>query len=172
MGIISKNRACAAEPVRVDGGPKDRMETSPLALRALLRQTEEKVIKLYQAWWILRITYGLLFIIVGVDKFYNCLTDWHQFLGSTTLNLIPMNPDLLLKLFGVIQIGAGLLLFTRWYWYGILLIAALLVIIFSNLLSVSSSILIITHDVFMLIGISVLAQLSMIFRITDSFSKR
>jgi uncharacterized membrane protein YphA (DoxX/SURF4 family) len=120
--------------------------------------------KLYQSWLILRITYGTLFILVGADKFFNLLTNWQQFIGATTNHFLPIDPSLLLKLFGVIQIFAGLLLFTRWIRFGIYLILALLLIIFINLFSAPTSLLVIGHDLGMIAGIIVLWNLTEIVK--------
>src|SRR5262245_25580750 len=106
--------------------------------------------KLYQSWLLLRITYGGLFILVGADKFFNLLTDWYQFVGTTTNYFLPINPDFLLKLFGTIQIFAGLLLLSPWIKWGIYLIFFLLLIIFFNLFSAPTSPLVIMHDLGMI----------------------
>ncbi len=118
--------------------------------------------KLSIAWWILRVTYGFLFILVGADKFFNRLTDWHQFVGATASHFLPISGNLLLHFFGAVQILAGILLFTRWILYGIYLIFALLLIIFVNLFSAPTSFIVIGHDIAMIVGIIVLWQLTMI----------
>ncbi len=118
--------------------------------------------KLYLAWLILRITYGILFILVGTDKFFNLLTNWHQFVGDTTTRFLPIDLTFLLKLFGLVQICAGLLLFTRWIRFGIYLIFALLLLIFINLFSALTSPLVIGHDIAMIVGIFVFWNLTQI----------
>lgn len=125
--------------------------------------------KLYLAWWILRITYGTLFIIVGMDKFVNVLTNWYQFLGEIILNLIPFSYDYFLMIFGIVQIAAGLFLFTRWFYWGIYIIFALLFLIFINLLTTPYSILVMTHDLLMIIGMIVFTQLSLIVKPKEAY---
>lgn len=115
--------------------------------------------KLFLAWWVLRITYGVLFIAVGIDKFFCYLTDWYQFIGSATQAILSICPTTLLKIFGCIQIIAGILLFTPWLLKGTYLILTLLTIIFLNLLSVSWGV-VMVHDFFMIIGSIVLIQLT------------
>lgn len=110
--------------------------------------------KLLLAWWVLRITYGLLFILVGVDKFFNFLTQWPHLMSSAIHSI------LLLKLFAVSQIAASILLFTPWIRWGIYLILALLGIIFLNLLTTNSGMVVIVHDIFMMIQVYVLLQLT------------
>lgn len=126
--------------------------------------------KIYHAWWILRITYGTLFIVVGADKFVNLLTNWHQFIGKATLDLLPFSSDIFLLIFGIIQMGAGILLFTHWLYWGIYIIFALLMLIFINLLSAPSSIVVMSHDLFMIIGMTVLIQLTTIIRSEKAYN--
>ena len=35
--------------------------------------------ELYSAWWALRLTFGLVPFLAGLDKFFNILTDWAQY---------------------------------------------------------------------------------------------
>lgn len=124
--------------------------------------------KLFLAWRILRVTYGLLFILVGTDKFLNTLTQWNQFMGSAAQSL-PFAPMLILKGFALLQIIAGILLFTPWIFAGIYLMMALLVIIFFNLITASSGIVVIAHDIIMMVGVYVLWQLTRM-KIKNSWS--
>ena len=34
-----------------------------------------------QTWWSLRVTYGLLAFLAGLDKFFNVLTNWEHYLS-------------------------------------------------------------------------------------------
>jgi uncharacterized membrane protein YphA (DoxX/SURF4 family) len=121
--------------------------------------------KVYLAWLLLRITFGVLFIVVGIDKFFNYLTNWQQYIGTATNQLFAIDQFVLLKIFGLLQIVAGILLFTPWIKIGIYLIVALLLIIFINLFSVPASHMVIIHDVIMIAGIFVLWQLSEVQKI-------
>lgn len=114
---------------------------------------------LHLSYQILRYTYGILFILVGADKFFNLMTDWHQFISPQMGGILPISQGLVLKLFGVSQIIAGLLLFTRWIAWGILLIFILLSLIFINLLSSQGGLVVIIHDLYMIVGVVVLWQL-------------
>lgn len=119
--------------------------------------------KLYWTWWILRISYGLLFILVGTDKFFNALTQWQQFIGTAT-GYMPMPPVFILKVLALLQIIAGILLFTPWLLAGIYLMFGLLGIIFLSLITASSGIVVIAHDIFMIINVYVLLQLTGILK--------
>ena len=115
------------------------------------------------AWWILRITYGFLFILVGTDKFFNALTQWNQFMGSAATT-IPVSTVFILKGFALLQILAGALLFTPSIIPGLYLMLMLLVIIFVNLITASSGMVVIVHDIFMIVGVYVLLQLTTVLK--------
>ena len=119
--------------------------------------------KLTCAWWLLRITYGILFILVGTDKFFNALTQWHQFIGSVT-DYFPIHPVLILKGLALLQILAGILLFTPWIRIGIYLMIGLLLIIVCNLITASPGIVVIAHALVMIICLLVLDQFTLIMQ--------
>lgn len=76
------------------------------------------------SWMLLKVTYGLFFIILGADKFFNMITDWQKFVNPMiTEKLAAASIDLsqfmmgvgvleiiigLLILFGLTRIGAYL----------------------------------------------------------------
>lgn len=60
----------------------------------------------------LRWTYGLVPIVAGLDKFTNLLTHWPDYLGRTK-SIIPFEPETFMRLVGIIEIIAGLLVLTR-----------------------------------------------------------
>ena len=41
--------------------------------------------RLTTPWWTLRLAYGLVPIVAGLDKFTNLLTDWTQYLSPALL---------------------------------------------------------------------------------------
>ena len=60
----------------------------------------------------LRLTYGVVPIVAGLDKFTNLLTEWSQYLGHNA-SLIPLEPTTFMKIVGVIEIVAGLIVLIR-----------------------------------------------------------
>jgi uncharacterized membrane protein YphA (DoxX/SURF4 family) len=62
---------------------------------------------------LLRITYGVMPIVAGLDKFTNLLTHWSDYLGLRVKALLPVDPLLFMKIVGVIEIIAGLLVIIR-----------------------------------------------------------
>lgn len=57
----------------------------------------------------LRLTYGLVPVAAGLDKFTNILTDWQHYLPSSLAQALPADPATFMHIVGVIEIVAGLL---------------------------------------------------------------
>lgn len=60
----------------------------------------------------LKFTYGLVPIVAGLDKFTNLLTNWADYLGRAK-SMIPFEPETFMRLVGIIEIIAGVLVLTR-----------------------------------------------------------
>lgn len=66
-----------------------------------------------RATTILRLTYGLVPIVAGADKFMNLLTKWEQYLSPTLLKMLPFSTQTFMMITGVIEMLAGLLVLFR-----------------------------------------------------------
>ena len=60
------------------------------------------------AYWALRIVFGLVPIVAGLDKFTNLLTDWQQYLSPIAVRLLPVSPATFMGLVGIIEIVVGI----------------------------------------------------------------
>lgn len=60
----------------------------------------------------LRLTYGLVPIVAGLDKFTNLLTNWTDYLG-TFKSMIPFSPMTFMGIVGIIEIIAGIIVLVR-----------------------------------------------------------
>lgn len=60
----------------------------------------------------LHLTYGIVPIVAGLDKFTNLLTHWSDYLGNNR-SLIPFDAEVFMKVAGVIEILAGLMVLVR-----------------------------------------------------------
>jgi uncharacterized membrane protein YphA (DoxX/SURF4 family) len=58
---------------------------------------------------ILRLTYGLVPIIAGADKFTDLLANWDRSLSPALAKLLPFAPHTFMMIVGVIEIVAGLI---------------------------------------------------------------
>lgn len=64
-------------------------------------------------WWALRLTYGLVPIVAGIDKFTNLLTDWKKYLSPRATRALPVSRPMFMRAVGVIEIAAGALVLNR-----------------------------------------------------------
>ncbi|HYQ85118.1 MAG TPA: DoxX family membrane protein [Rubrobacter sp.] len=87
---------------------------------------------LYRPLWL---TYGLVPLLAGLDKFLNLLTDWPQYLSPWMAGLLPMSPQTFMYVVGVIEIVVGLMVLTRWTRLGAWIAAVWLVLIAGNLVT-------------------------------------
>lgn len=60
------------------------------------------------AYWALRLVFGLVPIVAGADKFTNLLTDWQQYLSPLAVRLLPVSPATFMGAVGIVEIAVGL----------------------------------------------------------------
>ena len=66
-------------------------------------------------WKTLRVVFGVVPIVAGLDKFTNLLTNWEHYLAPAFARLIPFIPHGFMIIVGIIEIIAGIgVLFTPW----------------------------------------------------------
>jgi uncharacterized membrane protein YphA (DoxX/SURF4 family) len=111
-------------------------------------------------WWALRLTYGLVPIIAGLDKFTHFLTDWTQYLSPLALRVVPVSATTFMYVVGVIEIIAGILVLSRLTRIGAYVVSAWLVAIVFNLLTTGRYFDIAARDLAMAIGAFALAKLT------------
>lgn len=111
---------------------------------------------LYRPLWL---TYGLVPLLAGLDKFFNLLTDWSQYLSPLVAGLLPVSPEAFMMLVGVIEVAVGVLVLTRWTRLGAWIAAAWLVLIALNLVTLGLFD-IAVRDLAMAVGAYTLARLA------------
>lgn len=111
------------------------------------------------AWWALRLTYGLVPLIAGLDKFFNLLTDWSDYLSPLARSVIPFSPEVFMGIVGVIEIVVGLMVLTKWTRVGAYIASVWLVCIAINLVF-RGALDIAVRDLAMAVGAFALAKLS------------
>ena len=70
------------------------------------------------SYWTLRIVFGVIPIVAGLDKFTNLLTDWQAYLSPLAVKMLPMSAGTFMHLAGIVEVivGAGVLLgYARWF---------------------------------------------------------
>ena len=116
--------------------------------------------RLNQPWWALRLTFGLVPIVAGLDKFTNLLTDWQQYLSPLVTQLLPVTASTFMHGVGVIEIVAGVLVLSKLTRLGAYVVAAWLVAIALNLLLSGRYFDVAVRDVVMAVGAFALAKLT------------
>lgn len=111
---------------------------------------------LYRPLWL---TYGLVPLLAGLDKFLNLLTDWPRYLSPWMAGLLPMSPQTFMHVVGVIEIVVGLMVLTRWTRLGSWIAAVWLVLIAGNLVTMGLFD-IAVRDLAMAVGAYTLARLA------------
>lgn len=107
----------------------------------------------------LRLTYGLVPIIAGFDKFTDLLTNWDKYLNPQMANMLPFAPHTFMLIVGVIEIVAGIIVLAKPAIGGYIVMAwlaciALTLIASGNYLDVA------VRDLVMAIGAFSLARIS------------
>lgn len=62
---------------------------------------------------VLKFTFVLVPIVAGLDKFTNLLTNWEQYLNPSIATMLPFSAATFMKIVGVIEIVAGLIVLVK-----------------------------------------------------------
>jgi uncharacterized membrane protein YphA (DoxX/SURF4 family) len=116
--------------------------------------------RLDTSFWSLRLVYGLVPIVAGVDKFTNLLTDWSQYLSPVIAGILPVPATTFMYAVGVIEIFAGVLVLTRMTRIGAYVVAAWLAAIALSLITTGRFFDIAARDLALAVGAFTLAKLS------------
>ena len=112
------------------------------------------------AYRVLKATFVLAPIVMGLDKFFNLLTQWPKFLAPMIANTVP--PEMFMRVVGVIEIAAGVLVVLKPR-IGAWVVAAWLFAIIVDLLLIPGYYDVVVRDVGLLAGAIALAKLSRIY---------
>ncbi|HEX7457189.1 MAG TPA: hypothetical protein VF301_02030 [Ginsengibacter sp.] len=109
----------------------------------------------------LRLTYGLVPIVAGLDKFTDLLTHWENYLSPGVVSMLPFAPHTFMMIVGVIEIIAGIIVLAKPAIGGYIVMAWLAVIAIS-LLASGNYLDVAVRDLTMAIGALSLARISKI----------
>lgn len=118
--------------------------------------------KITRAWWLLKLTYGLVYIVAGADKFLNIVTYWPKYVSPFLLTVLPISPEQLSMGVGIGEIILGLLILSVATRLGAYISMIWLIVIALNLLSFGLGVYvdIAVRDIAMAVGALVLAILT------------
>jgi uncharacterized membrane protein YphA (DoxX/SURF4 family) len=57
--------------------------------------------------------FGLVPVIAGVDKFFNLLANWEAYLNPLALRIVPLSAGSFMRVVGIIEIVAGIIVFLK-----------------------------------------------------------
>jgi len=117
----------------------------------------------FQAFILLRSAFTVAPVVFGLDKFFDVLTDWQQYLAPTINDLVPGSAHQAMLAVGVVEIAAGVLVALRPR-IGGYVVAAWLAGIILNLLLIPGFYDIALRDVGLLVAALALARLAAAFR--------
>jgi uncharacterized membrane protein YphA (DoxX/SURF4 family) len=109
---------------------------------------------------ILRVLFGVVPVVAGADKFLNLLTNWEQYVNPTLERLLPFSTTTFMHIAGIIEIGAGLIVLSRFTAFGAYLVSAWLALIAISLLASGHFLDIAVRDLVMSATAYALANLS------------
>jgi hypothetical protein len=110
---------------------------------------------------LLKLTYGIVPIVAGLDKFTNLLTNWENYLHPGVAAILPFTPHTFMMIVGVIEIIAGIIVLAKPAPGGYI-VAAWLTLIALTLLASGHYLDVAVRDLVMAIGAFSLARMSKI----------
>ena len=113
---------------------------------------------LHSAYWTLRIAFGATAFLAGLDKFFNLLADWTSYVSPMIAGLV--SPVVLMRVAGVIEMIAGIVVLAGLTRLGGYVIAAWLTLIAVSLLTTGRYFDVAVRDLVMAAGAFVLAKIS------------
>ena len=118
--------------------------------------------RLDASWWALRIAYGVVPIVAGLDKFTNLLTSWPEYLSPLALRVLPFSGTTFMHIVGVIEIVAGLIVLSKATRVGAYIVSVWLLCIALNLILGGRYLDVAVRDIVLAIGSFTLARMSVV----------
>jgi uncharacterized membrane protein YphA (DoxX/SURF4 family) len=123
-------------------------------------RTNNSTDRLDVTWWALRILFGAVPIVAGLDKFFNLLTNWEAYLNPLLPTITHLSATAIMHTVGVVEIAAGVIVLSRWVRPGAYIVMAWLICIALNLLLMGKFIDVAVRDLGLAVAAFSLAQLS------------
>src|SRR3954447_12673043 len=89
------------------------MSTNASRSSTIARLTGRTGDPVQQAFLLLRTVFTVAPIIFGLDKFFDVLTDWQQYLAPSFNDIIPGSGHQAMLMVGVVEVAAGVLVALR-----------------------------------------------------------
>jgi hypothetical protein len=115
-----------------------------------------------EAYAILRFAFTVAPIVAGADKFLHLLVDWNLYLSPLVVKVLPFSGNTFMRLVGVVEIVAGVIVAVKPK-IGAYIVSAWLLGIIINLLTIPGFFDIALRDLGLALGALALARLSHIY---------
>jgi hypothetical protein len=110
---------------------------------------------------LLKLTFGIVPIVAGLDKFTNLLTNWEKYIDPRLGSIIPFSLHTFMMIVGIIEIAAGVIVLKKPA-VGGFIVAAWLTLIAVTLLAGGHFLDVAVRDLVMAIGAFSLAKIARI----------
>ena len=108
----------------------------------------------------LKVAFGVVPFLAGLDKFFNLLADWPRYLSPFAEAILPVSAQTFMHFAGVVEMVVGVAILTRWTVIGSYVAAVWLVAIALNLVSSGHFLDVAVRDLVMAIAAYTLARLT------------
>lgn len=116
--------------------------------------------RLEAAYWALRIALGAGMVTAGIDKFFDRLADWGMYLSPAVAAIVPLRPELLMRVSGIAEVALGAIVLGGLTRIGGYLLVAWLIAIAINLVVTGMFYDLAIRDIEIAVGAFALARLS------------
>ncbi len=114
------------------------------------------------AYWSLRIAFGVVPVVAGLDKFFGLLANWQGYLSPIAHRVLPIGPAAFMRVAGVVEIVVGLLILSGKARIFGFVACAWLVAIALNLVSTGHFLDVAARDAVMAVGAYALGRLAQV----------
>ena len=115
--------------------------------------------RLFAPWLALRLGIGLTATLAGLDKFFNLLANWSQYVNPLAVQMLPFSTTTFMGIVGVVEVAVGIAVLTAWTRLGAYVASAWLILVALNL-ALAGYFDVAVRDVVMAIGAFTLARLT------------
>jgi hypothetical protein len=98
--------------------------------------------------------------VAGLDKFFNVLTNWEQYVSPTVAGVLPFSTSAFMHVVGIIEIAAGIVVLSRFTTLGAYVVSAWLTLIVFSLIFSGHYLDVAVRDIVMAVGAYSLGVLS------------
>ena len=116
--------------------------------------------RINSAFWALRIGFGAAAFLAGLDKFFNLLVDWGQYLSPLFSRVVPLSTATAMSIVGVIEMAVGILVLSGVTRLGGYVVMVWLTLIAANLVTTGHFFDVAVRDLVMAVGAYTLARLT------------